>query len=42
MVFGGVLYELGQKVRCGFRGDDIVLFSRKNGRFIAQGSLTIE
>ncbi len=42
VVFGGVLYELGQKVRCGFRGDDIVLFSRKNGRFIAQGSLTIE
>ena len=42
VVFGGVLYELGQKVRCDFRGDDIVLFSRKNGRFIAQGSLTIE
>ena len=41
VVFGGVLYELGQQVRCGFRGDDIVLFSKKNGRFIAQGSLTL-
>ena len=42
VVFGGVLYEIGQKVRFGFRGDDIVLFSRKNGRLIAQGSLTLE
>ena len=41
VVFGGVLYELGQKVRFGFRGDDIVLFSKKNGRFICQGSLKI-
>ena len=42
VVFGGVLYDLGQKVRFGFRGDDIILFSRKNGRFITQGSLAIE
>ena len=42
VVFGGVMYELGQKIRFGFRGDDIVLFSKKNGRFITQGSLTVE
>ncbi len=41
VVFGGVLYEIGQKVRFGFRGDDIVIFSRKNGRLISQGSLTL-
>ena len=41
VVFGGVLYNIGQKVRFGFRGDDIILFSRKNGRLIAQGSLTL-
>ena len=41
VVFGGVLYEIGQKVRFGFRGDDIILFSRKNGRLISQGSLTL-
>ena len=41
VVFGGVMYELGQKIRFGFRGDDIVLFSKKNGRFITQGRLDI-
>ncbi len=41
VVFGGVLYEIGQKVRFGFRGDDIIIFSRKNGRLISQGSLTL-
>ena len=41
VVFGGVMYELGQKIRFGFRGDDIVLFSKKNGRFITQGSLKV-
>ncbi|MBR0353680.1 MAG: ABC transporter ATP-binding protein [Oscillospiraceae bacterium] len=41
VVFGGVLYNIGQKVRFDFRGDDIILFSRKNGRLIAQGRLTL-
>jgi len=41
VVFGGVLYEIGQKVRIDFRGSDILLFSRKNGRLIAQGRLDI-
>ena len=41
VVFGGVMYELGQKIRFGFRGDDIILFSKKNGRFITQGKLNV-
>ena len=41
VVFGGVMYELGQKIRFGFRGDDIILFSKKNGRFITQGTLKV-
>ena len=41
VVFGGVLYDIGQKVRFGFRGDDIIIFSRRNGRLISQGRLTL-
>ena len=41
VVFGGVLYQIGQKVRFGFRGDGVVLFSRRNGRLISQGSLSV-
>ena len=42
VVFGGVLYQIGQKVRLDFRGDDVVLFSRRNGRLITQGSLKLQ
>ena len=42
VVFGGVLYQIGQKVRLGFRGSDVVLFSRKNGRLIARGALSVQ
>ena len=42
VVFGGVLYQIGEKVRFSFRGEDIVLFSRRNGRLIAQGKLTVK
>ncbi len=41
VVFGGVLYQIGQKVRMSFGGNAIALFSRKNGRMIASGSLKI-
>ena len=41
VVFGGVLYQIGQKVRLDFEGSHMVLFSRKNGRLIAQGSLDV-
>ena len=42
VVFGGVLYQIGQKVRLDFRGDDVVLFSRRNGRLISQGRLKVQ
>ena len=42
VVFGGVLYQIGEKIRFSFRGDDVVLFSRRNGRLIAQGKLTVK
>ena len=41
VVFGGVLYQIGQKIKLDFGGDNIVLFSRKNGRLILQGSIKI-
>lgn len=42
VVFGGVLYQIGQKVRLDFRGEDVVLFSRRNGRLITRGSLSVQ
>jgi multiple sugar transport system ATP-binding protein len=42
VVFGGILYKIGQKVRFSFRGNSLMLFSRKNGRMIAQGSIEIK
>ena len=41
VVFGGVTYKLGEKVRLDFAGDGLLLFSRENGKLIAQGSLAI-
>ena len=41
VVFGGVTYKLGQKVRLDFTGDGVLLFARENGRLIAQGSVKI-
>ena len=41
VVFGGVLYKIGQKVRLDFPGENTMLFSRKNGRMISQGTLMI-
>ncbi len=42
VVFGGVLYKIGQKVRLDFGGENVILFSRKNGRIITQGSLKVQ
>ncbi|WP_352415347.1 ABC transporter ATP-binding protein [Oscillibacter ruminantium] len=42
VVFGGVLYQIGQKIRLDFQGDSMVLFSRRNGQMIAQGSLNVK
>lgn len=42
VVFGGVLYEIGQTVKLDFDGKGILLFSRKNGNLISQGALNVE
>ncbi len=42
VMFGGLLYKLGQKVRLRFEGGNVMLFSRENGRLIALGSLNID
>ena len=41
VVFGGVLYKIGEKVRLDFDGSGVVLFSRRNGRLITLGSVEI-
>lgn len=41
VVFGGVLYKIGQKVRFDFAPDNMMLFSRRNGRLITWGTLRI-
>ncbi len=42
VVFGGVLYEIGQMVKLEFSGNGIMLFSRKNGKIISLGSLKLK
>ena len=42
VVFGGVLYKIGQKVHLSFAGEGTTLFSRENGRLIACGTLNIK
>ena len=42
VVFGGVLYKIGQKIRLSFSGDGATLFSRVNGRLVATGSLSVK
>lgn len=39
MIFGGITYSLGEKVKVDFDGDGIMLFSARSGRFICTGSL---
>lgn len=42
VVFGGVIYNIGQPVSVSFEGGNIVLFSRKSERIIAQGVLMVK
>jgi len=42
VMFGGVVYALGDKVKLGFKGSNAILFDRKTGRKIALGALEIE
>ena len=41
VMFGGLLYKLGQKVRLRFEGRNAMLFSRETGRMIALGQLDL-
>ena len=41
VVFGGVLYKIGEKIRLSFGGDGATLFSRVNGRLVATGALAV-
>ena len=39
--FGGIDYEMGTKTSVGFEGKEILLFDRKSGKLIADGTLKI-
>ncbi|MDO4328957.1 MAG: hypothetical protein Q4C66_06435 [Lachnospiraceae bacterium] len=41
VVFDGVTYQIGEKVRFDFEGDGILLNDRKSGKLIAVGALEI-
>ncbi|MCR4634478.1 MAG: ABC transporter ATP-binding protein [Erysipelotrichaceae bacterium] len=42
VMFGGVVYKLGDKVKVGFKGNNAILFDRKSSQIIALGSLKEE
>jgi len=42
VVFGGVTYKIGEKIRIRFTGDGATLFSRVNGRLVETGKLTVK
>ena len=41
VMFGGVVYKLGDKVNVEFKGNNAILFDRKSGKIIALGSLKV-
>ena len=41
VVFGSTLFSIGEKVKLGFKGDDILLFDRQSGKRIACGKLEL-
>ncbi|SFO34837.1 ABC transporter [Pseudobutyrivibrio sp. UC1225] len=41
VIFGGVIYQIGQKEKINIAGKDILLFDRKSGRLICAGSIEI-
>ncbi len=42
VVFGGITYRLGEKIRLDFTGNGATLFSRVNGRLISTGSVKVK
>ena len=41
VIFGGVIYQIGQETGIEIKGKDILLFDRKSGRIVSAGSLAI-
>ena len=41
VIFGGVIYQIGQEEKINITGKDILLFDRKSGKLICSGSLKI-
>ena len=39
VMFGGVIYKLDQKIKMDFASDSILLYDRKTGKLVAQGSI---
>jgi hypothetical protein len=39
VIFGGISYKIGEEVNLDFQGEGILLFDRRSGRMMAQGSL---
>ena len=42
VVFGSNLFTIGEKIKLGFKGEDILLFDRKSGKRIACGRLELQ
>jgi ABC-type sugar transport system ATPase subunit len=42
VVFGGITYKIGQKIRIRFTGEGATFFSRVNGRLVATGKVTVK
>jgi len=41
VIFGGVIYQIGQKEKINISGKDILLFDRRSGKLICAGSLEL-
>lgn len=41
VVFGGVIYNIDDKLKLDFRGTNILLFDRKSGKAICAGRLEV-
>ena len=41
VIFGGVIYQIGQEEKISINGKDILLFDRRSGKLICAGSLEL-
>jgi multiple sugar transport system ATP-binding protein len=42
VIFGGIDYKAGEKIRLNIRGESVLLFDRKSGKKVAQGKLEFD